>query len=175
MDVGEQVYIQSFKHDGSLHRTWAKGTILEEREDCLVLVTYKSMVTESNGRTWQTREPAICFFYPDRWYNVISMIRKQGITYYCNIATPYLYDGEAIKNIDYDLDLKVYPNGTYDVLDEDEFQSHALAMNYPQEIVDISRSSLSQLIKAVDRKEFPFNDDEIREYYHLYLNLDRHR
>ncbi|MEG0981587.1 MAG: DUF402 domain-containing protein, partial [Erysipelotrichaceae bacterium] len=106
MDIHEkdEVYIQSFKHDGSLHRTWAKAYIIEVSETRIVGVTDRSCVIESDGRVWITREPAICFLYPDRWYNVISMIRKTGIHYYCNIASPSIYDGEAIKNIDYDLD-----------------------------------------------------------------------
>lgn len=97
----EYVYIQSYKHDGSLHRTWAKGYVIEANERRIVAVTNKTLVSESDGRKWVTREPAICFFYPDKWYNVICMIRKSGIHYYCNLASPSLYDGEAIKNIDY--------------------------------------------------------------------------
>ena len=50
------------------------------------------------------------------------MIRKTGIHYYCNIASPSLYDGEAIKNIDYDLDVKVAPNGKSIILDEEEYE-----------------------------------------------------
>ena len=103
-EVGSQVYIQSFKHDGSLHRTWAKGFVIEAGVRRVIAVTNKTWVTEADGRRWFTREPAICFFYPDHWYNVITMIRKTGIYYYCNLASPSLYDGEAIKNIDYDLD-----------------------------------------------------------------------
>lgn len=175
MDVGQQVYIQSFKHDGSLHRTWAKATVIEETDKCLVVVTYKTMVTESNGRFWQTREPAICFFYPNQWYNVIAMIRKQGVTYYCNIASPYLYDGEAIKNIDYDLDLKVYPNGSYEILDEDEFELHGRLMNYSEEVKSIAVDSLNKLIDIAQKGNQPFDDETIRHYYHLYLSLDRQR
>lgn len=175
MDIGEQVYIQSFKHDGSLHRTWAKGTVLEKTDERLVLVTYKTMVTESSGRIWQTREPAVCFFYPNKWYNIISMIRKSGVTFYCNIASPSLYDGEAIKNIDYDLDLKVYPNGSYEVLDESEFEFNAHQMDYPDEIKRIVLESLDDLIEVVKRQESPFNDETIRDYYYYYLSLDRQR
>lgn len=175
MDVGEQVYIQSFKHDGSLHRTWAKATVLEHREDCLVVVTYKAMVSESNGRVWQTREPAICFFYPDKWYNIISMIRKRGVTYYCNVASPYLYDGEAIKNIDYDLDLKVYPNGSYDILDEDEFARHGMEMNYSLDIQKCAWDSLRELVDLARDGSKPFDEETIAHYYHMYLGLDRKR
>ena len=37
--VGSSVHIQSFKHDGSLHRTWCKGFVLEADEDRIVAVT----------------------------------------------------------------------------------------------------------------------------------------
>ena len=29
----DYVYIQSYKHDGSLHRTWIKGFVIEVRTD----------------------------------------------------------------------------------------------------------------------------------------------
>ena len=61
----ESIYIQSFKHDGSLHRTWAKGFVIESNNKRIVAVTNKTWVSEADGRKWITREPAICFFYPD--------------------------------------------------------------------------------------------------------------
>ena len=45
-------------------------------------------VTESDGRMWHTREPAIWYMPKHKWYNVICMIRKTGVYYYCNIASP---------------------------------------------------------------------------------------
>jgi Uncharacterized domain/protein associated with RNAses G and E len=39
------------------------------------------------------------------------MIRDNGVSYYCNLATPYVLDKEALKYIDYDLDVKVFPDG----------------------------------------------------------------
>ena len=131
-EVGSQVYIQSFKHDGSLHRTWAKGFVIEAGVRRVIAVTNKTWVTEADGRRWFTREPAICFFYPDHWYNVITMIRKTGIYYYCNLASPSLYDGEAIKNIDYDLDVKLFPDGRIEILDEDEYEQHGREMGYSE-------------------------------------------
>ena len=91
-EVGSYVYIQSFKHDGSLHRTWCKGFVIEADSSHIVAVTSRSWVIESDGRKWLTREPAICFFYDDRWWNVISMIRHTGVYYYCNLASPSVYD-----------------------------------------------------------------------------------
>ncbi len=173
--VGSQVYIQSYKHDGSLHRTWARGLVIEADEQKYVAVTNKTWVIESDGRKWFTREPAICFFYTDRWYNVISMMRKTGVYYYCNLASPSLFDGEAIKNIDYDLDVKVYPNGGYDILDQDEFEDHAKHMGYDEDVIDVVERSLEKLLKVIDANEAPFNATEIDKYFQIYLSMIRNK
>ncbi len=175
LEPGQQVYVQSFKHDGSLHRTWSKGTIIEETDERIVLVTYKAWVIESDGRKWYTREPAVCFLYKHEWYNVISMLRKAGVYYYCNLASPSLFDGEAVKNIDYDLDLKVFPDGHYDILDRDEFDEHQVIMDYGDDVIQIVEHSLSNLIAMVDLKKSPFNSEEIHRYYQRYLDLSQKR
>ena len=167
--AGQSIYIQSFKHDGTLHRTWAKGYVMEANESRIVCVTNKTWVSESDGRRWITREPAIYFFYPDRWYNVISMIRKGGIYYYCNIASPSIYDGESLKNIDYDLDLKVNPQMRWNVLDEDEYEEHAIEMNYSLDLRRAIEKGLNQCIDAVEDNESPFDQEEVLKIYNRYL------
>ena len=165
----EYVYIQSFKHDGSLHRTWAMGYVIEANEERIVAVTNRTLVSESDGRKWVTREPAVCFFYPDKWYNVICMIRKTGIHYYCNLASPSIYDGEAIKNIDYDLDVKVSPSGKTMLLDEDEYEEHSLSMHYSKELDQAIRKGLDKLMVDIRLRNSPFAHREIDELYDKYL------
>ena len=173
--VGSSVHIQSFKHDGSLHRTWCKGFVLEADEDRIVAVTDHAWVIEADNRKWLTREPAVCFFYRKKWYNVISMIRHSGIYYYCNLASPTIYDGEAIKNIDYDLDVKLYPDRTYQVLDENEYFEHAKKMNYPDDVMDIVEAQLEKLIAEMEQEKEPFNKECIDKYYQLYLKMSSHQ
>lgn len=170
-EVGSYVYIQSFKHDGSLHRTWCKGFVIEADSSHIVAVTSRSWVIESDGRKWLTREPAICFFYDDRWWNVISMIRHTGVYYYCNLASPSVYDGEAVKNIDYDLDVKLYPDGSYQILDEDEYDEHGKLMKYPKDIREIIEKQMQELLKQMETEQPPFNKKSIHEYYQKYIEL----
>lgn len=165
------IYIQSFKHDGTLHRTWAKGFVIEANASRTVLVTNHTLVTEADGRKWVTREPAVCFFYPDQWFNVICMIRKTGIHYYCNIASPSLFDGEALKYIDYDLDVKVSPLCKATILDEDEYARHAVTMRYGEALDRILHWELNQLLTQIHLKQSPFCQDEIYELYERYLAL----
>ena len=166
-------YIYSYKHDGSLHRTWTKGYVLDADDEKIITINNKVLVSESDGRKWFTREPAVCFFYPDLWFNVICMIRKSGVYYYCNLASPSLYDKEAIKYIDYDLDIKVFPDGSIIHLDEDEYQQHKKQMNYPDEIDKIIRHSYQELLEKIERKETPFNENEIMELYSDYVKRRR--
>lgn len=167
----EEVLIQSYKHNGSLHRTWIKGYVLDVTEEVIIAVTNKAIVVEANGRRWMTREPAIYFLYYKKWFNIIGMIRKDGVHYYCNIASPSLYDGEAIKNIDYDLDLKVSPNLQYAILDEDEYKVHAKQMDYGEELEKIIYHSLNQLIGIVENKEKPFQEKYVLQLYEEYLKM----
>lgn len=167
----DTIYIQSFKHDGSLHRTWAKGFVIESTKVRIVAVTDRSTVIEADGRTWITREPAICFFYPDRWYNVICMIRKSGIYYYCNLASPSIYDGESLKNIDYDLDVKISPQKKVMIVDEDEYEEHSLQMSYPQELHKAIHKWLSKLLVDIENDDSPFGANEIMELYTKYQKL----
>lgn len=169
LEQNDKVYIQSFKHDGSLHRTWDKVTILREDHEKYVGVNKATQVTEANNRTWIAREPALYFLYKHQWFNVIAMSREQGIYYYCNLASPSIYDGEAIKNIDYDLDLKFYPLGNYELLDEDEFKQHKSLFNYPKVIEAKLRDEIELLVRLHANNETPFNKEENNKMFMQYI------
>ena len=171
LKIGDSVFVQSYKHNGSLHRTWSKALVIDVNEDFYVVVTDHSWVVESDKRRWLTKEPAICFYYRKKWFNIISMVRKSGIYYYCNIASPSIYDGEAIKNIDYDLDVKVFPDGTYVVLDENEYEYHCQQMNYSDEIKQFCIESKNELISMVESGEKPFDFSYANEYIMKYFEL----
>ena len=169
--VGSLIYVQSFKHDGSLHRTWSLGFVIEANSERTVVVTNKTWVTEADGRKWYTREPAICFFYPNHWFNILCMMRKTGVYYYCNLASPAIYDGEALKHIDYDLDVKVFPDGKIVLLDEDEYDDHSREMNYPETIKTIIEDELQELLDWIEQKRTPFKTEELHEMFKVYLKL----
>ncbi|KGO20671.1 hypothetical protein Q757_09985, partial [Oenococcus alcoholitolerans] len=109
---GDFITIKSYKHDGHLHRTWRDTMVLKTSENSIIGLNDHTLVTEDDGRRWVTHEPAVLYFHNKYWFNVIAMIRADGISYYCNLASPYVIDKEALKYIDYDLDVKVLTNGT---------------------------------------------------------------
>ena len=172
-EAGSSVYVQSYKHNGSLHRTWCMAYVLEADEEKIVTVTDRAWVIEADGRKWLTREPAVCFFYTHKWFNVISMIRHGGIYYYCNLASPSIYDGEAIRNVDYDLDVKLYPDDSYQILDGTEYADHANAMKYPEKVMEIVEAQLDQILAMMKDGKAPFNKEYVDRYYRRYLEMTR--
>ena len=168
LKLGDIVQIHSYKHDKTVHRIWNKVKVLYSDNKMLIAGNNRTKVIENNGRTWYTREPAICFFFKDCWFNVIAMLKKNGVHFYCNLSSPYIYDGEAIKYIDYDLDVKVYPNNSYQILDEMEYEYHRKLMNYDDKIDFILKKSMEELIKMIENKEKPFNLNYVLGFFELY-------
>ena len=97
--VGEKLKIHKYKHNGELDRCWEEATYLDEDEDYMVFANYKTLVIEKNGRMWKTKEPAIMYFSKKDWFNIIGQIKKKGVYYYCNIASPFLIEDKVIKYI----------------------------------------------------------------------------
>ncbi len=170
--IGKDLQIQSYKHDESLHRIWEKATVVDEGEDYIVVVNKRTKVIESNGRFWHTREPSVTWFFTDRWFNVIGILKKKSIHFYCNIASPYVIDDEALKYIDYDLDIKVIEDFSYTTLDRNEYNKHKKKMEYPSDLKVILEAELAELKRRIEAREHPFSHDLVRRYYDSYLKED---
>ena len=169
-EEGERLKIHGYKHNHQIHRSWDEAIYLGEYKEYDVFGNNRTLVTESDGRTWKTKEPAVLFFSKEHWYNIIGQIKPNGIYYYCNIASPYIVEEDTIKYIDYDLDLRVFPDGSFKILDRGEYQYHKKIMNYSKEIDKILKSELNDLIEKVRKKEYPFNSELINDYNKKYKN-----
>ena len=169
--VGDRLTLHCYKHNGQILRISDEATVLDVTDDMLVCANYKTKVTENDGRSYKTREPAILIFYKDRWFNILGQLKKHGLFYYCNIASPYIVDNGVIKYIDYDLDLRVFPDGGFRVLDNNEYNYHKRIMNYSKEIDTIVRSELSSLIEFKRENTGPFTPGLMEEYYEKYKKI----
>ena len=166
--IGEIVQIHSYKHNEHIHRVWQETMILKSTNKVIIGANERTLVTESDGRTWLTREPSITYFHSELWFNIICMLREDGVYYYCNMSSPFVFDHNAIKYIDYDLDLKVFPDMSYTLLDEDEYEEHRVLMDYPPVIDTILQANVRKLIRWVEQRRGPFAPDFIEAWSSRY-------
>ena len=172
-ETGSKIQIQSYKHNGNIHRVWESNFVLQGTEKVVIGANDKASVIESDGRVWTTREPAISYFHSEYWFNIIGMLRSDGIHYYCNLSSPFIFDNEALKYIDYDLDIRVYPDMTYELLDEDEYEENKTNMQYPKELNDILYNHIEYLLRWVRQGKGPFAPGFVDQWYERYLTYRR--
>lgn len=166
--IGDKFQIQCYKHNGKIHRAWDEAVLLDIKKDYMVFGNSRTQVIESEGHTWKTREPAIMYFFKDKWFNIIAQLKNDGIYYYCNIATPYIIEEETIKYIDYDLDLRIFPSGEYKILDKLEYNYHKKIMKYSKELDIVVNHALDDLIKDYKNKVSMFDSKINKDYYYQY-------
>ena len=171
LKIGQNLELHCYKHNGKIHTVSDRITVIDIQDDYIVCGDNKTTITESDGSKHKTKEPAIIFFYKHNWFNVLAQLKKQGLYYYCNIASPFLIDDIYLKYIDYDLDLRVYPDGDYKILDKNEYKYHKKIMHYSDDINSIVDLELKKLIEMCKRKEGPFNEKTINDYYMKYKEL----
>ena len=171
IQTGEKYQIQCYKHNRKIRRAWDEAVVLAQQKDYIVCGNDRTLVTESEGSTWKTKEPAIMYYFKDKWFNIIAQLKKDGIYFYCNIATPYIIEENTIKYIDYDLDLRIFPSGDYKVLDRLEYKYHKKKMKYSADLDFVINESLKELIKKYKSKDEVFSEKKIREYYEKYKKI----
>ena len=173
LEIGKKYEIHGYKHDGKIHRSWDEAVLLEIHDDYLIFGNERTKVTESDGRTWRTKEPAVLYFFYKDWFNIIGQYKKNGVYYYCNMASPFIIEENTIKYIDYDLDLRVFPDGSFKVLDRGEYKYHKNIMKYQESIDSILKYELTKLIDLVRNKELAFAPNEVERYCNLYFSLKK--
>ena len=114
---------------------------------------------------------AIIFLYKKRWFHITAQYKKIGLYYKADIACPIIVDANIFKYIDYDLDLKVFPDGEYKVLDRNEYKFHRKIMKYSEDLDFILKNEMTDVINMKEKSEGPFNKEIINKYYEKYLNL----
>ncbi|ALD66084.1 DUF402 domain-containing protein [Spiroplasma cantharicola] len=169
--TGDLVFVHAYKHNGKLYRSWEKVSIFEETENYIILINEEVLITEVTGRKWKTNEPAIWFFFKEDWYNIICMFKERGINYYCNLASPYIFEEGTVKYIDYDLDFKVFNDFSYKILDLKEFNRNRITWNYSRDIIEKVWKSVDEIKEKIKTKQKPFVHEYVNDIWNKYLEL----
>lgn len=149
---------------------------IEEWEHILLLDTPDLIISEFRfsglegptvleGRTiTENGYRCILFEFAKEWYEIMKIWNFEGslVGYYCNINTPPRRFEGGYEVTDLFLDLWVFPDMEYRVLDEDEFEVAIARRWIDEEEAEKARSVLGHLVEQVEKGEFP--QDIVEEY-----------
>ncbi len=102
------------------------------------------------------------YYWLDRWYNVFRFSRPNGElrNYYCNVNVPPSLNGGILSYVDLDLDILVAPDFSFQILDAKDFERNAEIYGYDDEIRANAQRALDELVAMIERRSFPFNDEQ---------------
>lgn len=114
------------KLDVAGKETWRyNGRVLERHANWIRLEAFFNRPdTPFHGILLAQGDRFLETYYTDRWYNIYEIhdrLTDNLKGWYCNVTRPALFDEQQVSYVDLALDLLVFPDKTYLVLDEDEF------------------------------------------------------
>ncbi|QNM93601.1 DUF402 domain-containing protein [Mycoplasma sp. Pen4] len=164
--VGQMINVQAYKHNGYLYRQWNDAKVIFHNKRHIVLFLKNTVVAEYekdiNG--WRYNENAIWFIPKNSFYNAIVLLKDQGAYYYINMASKPIFEDGTIKFIDYDLDVKCYPDRDLQIVDREEFNIHSRMMSYPSKIKENIYEELKSIMILYNDYKYFFSEDVINYY-----------
>jgi len=151
--------INSRKLDNSIHRSW-KAKLLQKEESLLLFYgEFEKEVKHEHLGVIRRGTASYEFYWLDGWYNVFRFHEPSGDlrNFYCNLNMPPILENNVLDYVDLDIDILVWKDFSYSILDLDEFAENTEKFRYSKELREKVDSSLKELILKIEKKEFPFN------------------
>ncbi len=155
--MSEKIVVHKLDEKGN--EVWCySGKLMEKTETSITLEARYDLEDEDfHGLLLRSGDRFVETFFSDRWYNVFAV--HDGDSghlkgWYCNITRPACIEDGHVYAEDLALDLVVLPNGTWKVLDEEQFAELDLPLEERQHALD----ALTELQTLVARSRGPFKD-----------------
>lgn len=159
MNEDKIVTIISRKHDGEIHRMW-KVKFIQRTDSLLKFVgEFETEVAHPHLGVIRPKTVSYEFYWFDRWYNVFRFHEPDGTlrNFYCNVNMPPTFDKAVLDYVDLDIDIVVWKDFSYKILDLDEFEENARRYSYSSDLRLKVETVVSELISMIEQRVFPFD------------------
>lgn len=153
------VTINSRKFDGEIARSWQADLIARNGSLLIFCGVFEREIRHDHLGVIRRGTVSYEFYWLDRYYNIFRFHEPDGSfrNFYCNINLPPVFNDRVLDYIDLDIDLLVFKDLSYKVLDEDDFKAHSEIFSYPQDLITKVRQSLEALLNLLENRSFPFD------------------
>jgi predicted RNA-binding protein associated with RNAse of E/G family len=134
-----------------------EGAIMHETSHSLTLeAIFDRNDIDVHGLLLRKGDRFVETYYNNRWYNVFAVYDVDDHLlkgWYCNITRPARIENGHVYADDLALDMVIFPDGCWKVLDEDEFAALGLSPMEHQQ----AKNALDELIKLIETRDGPFS------------------
>ena len=152
--------IEARKYDQQLHYRLPAYLLDDDGERLWFISQVGGQVEHvTRQQTWEITHRWDMIFWRRRWYNVYLNYTPAGAFdhFYCNVGLPPVVSGETLSFVDLDLDVRIWPDGQYAVLDEDEFIEHTAHYAYPEPTQNAARQAVDDILALWRAGHSPFD------------------
>jgi len=156
--AGRTVDVVATKYDGVESFAWT-ACLIRNTGICLSLRMEEGTIFQSARHgPFPLESNSVIHLFRHRWYNASAHLTSEGniVSYYCNIATPYTFDGRVATYVDLEIDVVVNADGDYSIRDLDEFELVQSAMAPWMRVGAVK--GLYQAVADLHGRKFPFED-----------------
>jgi len=161
----DEFTINSRNYDLTIRRSW-KCTLLKQTGSLIILAgKFEDDVKHPELGLIRRGTISYEYYWLDRWYNVFTFHEPDGAlrNYYCNVNMPPIYKEGVLDYIDLDVDVVVWDDFSYKVLDRNEYKASAALFDYPEQVTLQVERAVDELIGLIERKEFPFDAETVQQ------------
>ena len=160
--AGDQLTIRKLKYrNPELWMMWQWDEIVwHANDDFFVGFETPGQVFGRADKTFIGTDYAFFYFYPRQPFYFYELYLPEPPhllkSWYCNINALPQRTPDGYSFIDLDLDIWLYPDLTYDILDEDEYRAHSTQYQYTTEMRETVAWTIKHLQERIACAEFPF-------------------
>ncbi len=143
------IWVRPFRIDGNAKKGWWGHLVFQDAEG-LMLRALVQHPAELGYVTFSPEDTMVERYWFGRWYNVFALYDAAGKLkgWYANLCSPIRFDGKELVYTDLELDLWVWPDRRYLLLDEAEFRTAVLPRLSAEDIGRV-HAALDELLADV--------------------------
>jgi protein associated with RNAse G/E len=113
----------------------------------------------TRGDKHTTQRASDMFFWRERWYNIFVNREPGGVLqyFYCNVGLPPVIRDTTLSFVDLDLDVEIYPDGSFRVVDGDEFRANSVELGYPPDVRRAACEAVLDIVILLRARRPPFD------------------
>ena len=153
------VIINARKYDGLIHRTWKANLLAETPLYWLFRGIFEKEIVHSELGIIKSGTISYEYYFKESCFNIFRFHQPTGEfrNYYCNLNLPPIFANNQMDYIDLDIDIVVWQDFKYEILDQDEFILNSNQMNYSNKMIEKIEETKLSLINLIERRQFPFD------------------
>lgn len=155
----KEITINSRKFDGKIHRKWKAELVKETNLFFLFVGEFEFEIRHPHLGVIRPGTISYEYYWKNDWFNVFRFHEPDGTfrNYYCNINKPPILQDGMLNYIDLDIDVLIWKDFSFQILDLDEYKENVGKYSYPKKLQSKVKSTLANLLSLIEQKAFPFD------------------